>query len=527
MKTWTLLYLAALAVACARPESDTRGARRVIGEQDEASTRFDRAQSAAFFAGISEFDDEGLNRVPYAVDDAVDLAWTFSLERNVALVLPENIVLALSGQPVKEESRERLKKLTAAGARTTAASRDEILTRLEAQAKKTGRDGILIAGFASHGFTIDGTPYVLAATSSFGNRRSSLSSATIFDAAALARRSLIFIDACRERVSDGVRGAARPAVPTALLQRMPGVNGQVVFYAGTYAYDDHRKKNGVFTNAILDCLRCDMLRDARGVVTVGTLATSVEKRVLKWINDYRDPSVGKAIQVSMDVDAGTMPLAVCSRPPQPHRARSDGSTAIALDEHDDELWRRDLPRRLLHAEAADLDGDALSEVIAGAADGTIATFDADGHPGWTAMVPSLRTLITADLFRKKRRQVVVLAGMRLTVFDYDGTRMSAYLHSRELQNVVVDRMTSRHAPRIVVTDAAGNVFMLDPKKVGTRRPLWQGTMRPPSPIRGVEITDHDNDGRRDITIRTERGRVVLAFDGHTLQSDGAQFFSLH
>jgi len=526
MKASTLLCLAVLMLACARPEGTARGARPVVDTQQEPSTRFDRAQSAALFVGVSHFDDANLKSVPYAVDDAVDLAYAFALERNVALVLPGNVVLALAGEPVKEESRERLTKLLNAGARRTAATRDEILRRLDEQAKKTGSDGIFIAGFASHGFATDGTPYVLAATSSFGNRRSSLSAPRIFEASSSATRSLIFIDACRERVSGGVRGPGTN-VPTPLLQRMPGINGQVVFYAGTYAYDDHRRKNGVFTNAVLDCLRCDMLRDARGVVTAGTLATSVEKRVLKWIRANRDPSIRKAIQVSMDVDAGAMPLASCPRPSGAHRARGESSTVIALDEHDVKLWQRDMQHPVTEAEAADLDGDGLNEVIAGMSDGTIATFSPDGLPFWTATVPSLHTFLTADLFRKKRRQVVALAGTRLTVFDHDGTRMSAYSHTRELQNVIVDRMTSRHAPRIVVTDAAGSVFMLDPKKVGSGRQLWQGTMRPPSAIRELESSDHDHDGRREITIHTEKGRIVLAFDGHTLHADGTQSFSLH
>ncbi|HEX8407355.1 MAG TPA: caspase family protein [Thermoanaerobaculia bacterium] len=514
-----------LTLACSQPEDRGRGATPIVKVKRASSARFDHRQSAAFFAGVRTFHDPSLLSVMYAVDDAVDLAYMFAFERNVALVRPQDVVLALSGDPVKEESRQRLTKLTNAGARVTTATRDEILTRLEEQAKKTGPDGIFIAGFASHGFMTDGVPYVLSTTSSFGVRRNSVSSAKIFDIAATAGRSLILIDACRERTDGAVRGSVPQKAPTAMLQRMPAIQGQVVLYAGTFTYDDHKKKNGVFTSAVLDSLRCDMQRDARGVVTATTLADSVEKRVLKWINANRDPSLRKATQVIMDIDAKAMPLASCARIPGIHRVQLIDNAVVAFDENGDELWRQDLTFRAANAKAADLDGDTLNEALVSTAN-TIAVFDADQERIWTAATPSLRSFITADLFRKKRNQVVALAGERLMIFDPDGTQIAMYAHSRELQHVVADRMTTSHSPRIVAADVAGRVFMLNPKKVQRGRELWQGTVRPASAIRRLEMADYDNDGNRDIIIRTATGHVVLAFDGHVLHSDGVRFVAI-
>ena len=528
MKAAALLLLLLLTPLACSPSDGvaTRGARPVKTKH-AMPARFDRAQSSGFFVGVRTFDDPTLQSVMYAVDDAVDLAYTFSLERNVALVAPQNVVLAISGEPVKEESRERLRKLLVAGARQTTATREQILQHLRKQAARTGPDGILIAAFASHGFMTGGMQYVLTTTSAFGSRGTSVPAATIFDIAATANRSLILIDACRERTEGATRGPRPNAqnlmnAPLPLLQRMPGISGQVVLYAGGYAYDDHKKKNGAFTSAVLDCLRCDMQRDARGVVTAETLAASVEKRVLKWINDHHDPTLKSATQVMWDVDAKGMPLASCAQPPEIQRVRTSGSTAIALDANGGELWRRDVPGATAGAEAADLDGDALNEAIVSGTD-RIAAFDTDGQRIWTASTPSLRSFLTADLFRTPQMQVVAVAGSRLMIIDDDGTLLSTYAHAGELRHVVVERETSHHAPRIVAVDDDGTIFMLAPKRAADVRKVWQGKLRPASAIRGVEITDRDKDGHREITIRTEAGKAVLAFDGHLLDSDGARF----
>ena len=90
----------------------------------EPLARFDREQSAALFVGVRRFTrDSTLAPVRFAVDDAVDLAYAFALDPNVALVPPHRVVLALSGQPEKAESKKRLEELKAAHATVTGADR--------------------------------------------------------------------------------------------------------------------------------------------------------------------------------------------------------------------------------------------------------------------------------------------------------------------------------------------------------------------------------------------------------------------
>ena len=175
----------------------------------DARTTFDRTQSAALFVGVQQFTDPSIDRVLYAVDDAVDLAFVVALDPAVNLVAADRVTLALSGEPVKQESQHRLKKLIAAGATRTTATQNDVLTLLRRQAAIAGKDGILIVAFATHGFRRDGLPYVLAASSVFQHEQTSLSTAKVLDiaAASQAARSLFFFDVCQQRVPSESRAS--------------------------------------------------------------------------------------------------------------------------------------------------------------------------------------------------------------------------------------------------------------------------------------------------------------------------------
>ena len=323
MKPWMLVCLIALSIlpSPVAIAQDSRAARPVQ-TQSTPPAKFDRTQSAALFVGIRRFTrDETLTEVKYAVDDAIDLASVLALDRRVSLVTPGRVVLALSGTPQKPESQQRLDQLVAAGATVAAASQADILTLVTRQAGLAGREGLLILSISSHGFSHDGTPYVLAASSLFELPETSISTARLLDIAARsdAGRSLIFLDACRERVSTGTQQAvdADAVIAAPLVEGMSHVDGQVVFYAaaaGKYAYDDDEKRNGVFTTAVIEGLQCKAEADERGLITVETLAAYVETHVRSWIQKHKDPTARKAIQVNMDGETKTMPLAICGYP---------------------------------------------------------------------------------------------------------------------------------------------------------------------------------------------------------------------
>ncbi len=61
----------------------------------EGESAFNLAASAGLFVGITSFEDKRIAAVPFAVDDAVDLAHLCALE--LGLVPPKRAVLLLAG----------------------------------------------------------------------------------------------------------------------------------------------------------------------------------------------------------------------------------------------------------------------------------------------------------------------------------------------------------------------------------------------------------------------------------------------
>jgi uncharacterized caspase-like protein len=284
----------------------------------DADALIDAAQSAGLFVGVREFTyDTTLAEVRYAVDDAVDLAFVLALEREPRLVDAKRVVLALSGEPQKAESQDRLKKLLAAGASRRTAGHSEVLTLLDAQAANVGGNGILIVSFATHGMSEDGVQFLLASDSLLLKRGTKITDAEVVDAVSRAgvRRALILLDACRQRLTKDTRaGDADPRAAAGLLQDLAKVEGRVVLSAaapGKYAYDDEVLRNGVFTAAVMEGLRCGAATNDRGFVTADTLSSYVEERVLQWVQRNRDRDARVATQLQCDGASKKMPLAVC------------------------------------------------------------------------------------------------------------------------------------------------------------------------------------------------------------------------
>lgn len=329
------LLIAVTASSLCYVFADSRGVRPVSANRPAGAAAFDPTQSAALFVGIRRFPyDQTLAEVRYAVDDAIDLASALALDERARLIDPSHVILALSGEPLKPDSRRNLGRLVSAGARVSTAGDADILNALDEQARVAGKKGILILAFATHGYSRQGSQYLLTATSILRHTESAISESEIRDIASQsdAARSLILIDACRERLTEDRRSGGPDARSAArLLHAMDGVHGQVVLSAaaaGQYAYDDDDRRNGVFTAAVIDGLRCQASPDERGLITIDTLSSFVEQHVLTWIRKHRDPRATHATQLICEGAAKTMPLAEC------YRITSSGATpAIEADSH--------------------------------------------------------------------------------------------------------------------------------------------------------------------------------------------------
>lgn len=537
-----MITIVFVSIATCAPRSfDGRSVRPLSGDdRARAAAWYARKESTALFVGVRKFSRGDTPDVPYAVDDAVDLAYTFALERRTALVLPQRVVLALSGKPQKEESKRRLRELEEAGAQVRPATQSDILSLLRQQAATAGKNGIVIVSFATHGFLRDGVPYLLGEASVFEFPQTALAAATVLEMAATspAARSLILIDACRNRLG-GTRGGESnlntAAAHLTMVRRMARTTGQAVFYAaaaGEYAYDDPKRQNGVFTAAVLDGLQCNAaLSD--GVVNAQNLETYVDGQVRKWIRLYKHQAVSKGIQVTIDGGARNMPLACC-RPPcfpatlqGPILAVKEGSLLRVTDGSGVELWKDDAGAAIDAVEVADLDADGNQEVVAsvrggGGRGGRLLVFNRNGRQIGGADEPlTLQTFIIGDLARKGRRSIVAIwtddksSASRLSVYDGSGKLVSTYEHQGHLQYVSIARASARHDPRLVVTglDARGEprVFLLHPKKLASGKPVW--TWTPPARIQGVDFIDVDGDEKNEIAVSTADGRTILGFNG--------------
>ena len=511
----------------------------MVTESGPEPETFSRDASAALFVGVRSFTHRQLASVPYAADDAVDLAYLFAFNRRVCLVRADRVVLALSGRPEKEESRQKLEALRKAGAKVRPADPGDILSLLRAQAALAGKNGIFIVSIATHGFVRDGNPYILGASSLVQERQTTLSMAEVLDIAARsgAGRSLVFVDACRERIAPATRSVTREAETAApLLHRMSRTHGQAILFAaaaGQYAYDDPVKRNGVFTEAVIDGLNCNAATPG-GFVTASTLATHVENGVLKWIRANIDRSVRSATQISIDGDARNMPLSQCwNQCSDPSacgivRVAINGSSVDAFKSDGTRAWRHEAGEPIEKAEVEDLDADGSNEVVL-VTRRRVTAFDGEGKQLWSAQEgATLRSTAIGDLFRKHTRQVVTVwrddhsPTSRVAVFSAEGQRLSSFDYRGRLDRVVVGRPTAHHAPKIVVigkgAGGAASVLLFDPKKMSRGKPLWSGHLAPRhATISDIAIAGYDKSCTRGICITTTDGDLlVLDFKGKVI-----------
>jgi uncharacterized caspase-like protein len=279
----------------------------------------DPKKSAALFVGIRDFPwDKTLATVPYAVDDAVDLAYELTMEQKPSLVDPKRVVLALSGKPQKSESQEKLRKLLAAGATPRDATTEDILDVLESQSRSVASNGIFIVAFATHGVSDEGTQYLLTASSTLGHyHRTALTDAEIRETVSRngVARSIIFIDACRERLTKDRRsGDVDPRSVATFVRAFSRITGQVIFSAapgGGYAYDDEERQNGVFTATLIEGLRCGARANASGFITVDALHSYVEAHVLAWLQAHKNRDAKTATQWTSEGNSKELPLSIC------------------------------------------------------------------------------------------------------------------------------------------------------------------------------------------------------------------------
>jgi hypothetical protein len=295
---------------------------------DASRGTFDPAASVGLFVGIRTFQNaDEFAEVPYAVDDAVDLAYMFS--STLRLVTPQRVRLALSGEPQKPESITRLAELRAQGAVVQQATYTTLLTMLSRAAGEVDTAGALIVSMATHG---ENERLMAADTSKAEQESTSMAVSLVLQrvGASKAGRRLVLLDACREIREPGRRGDdPTAAMSSRFADALANARGTVVIAAtttGGFSYDDPARRNGVFTGALLDGLSGEAPSNTDGFVTIETLKTFVNQRVTAWVtaNRPRD-SVSRGVTLTAEpITLEQMPLA--EHPQRRVRAREQELT---------------------------------------------------------------------------------------------------------------------------------------------------------------------------------------------------------
>ena len=285
-----------------------------------ASVRKYRDVSAGLFVGVSEFVDSSLTTVPYAVDDAVDLAHLFVVE--LELLDAAKAGLLLAGEPRKDKSKTRLETLLGLGVKRALARMPEVYREVQGLGLKTGKDGLFVLSFAGHGVTDRGSGVlVLEDAVRWKLERTGLHWEDLLvemNERVKADRKLLLLDACRERYTDDKRGAgeAESRFSEAFTQAMEAAKGCAVLAGaglGGLAYDDTQRGNGVFTAALLDGLSGEAPGNADALVTVVELAQFAEERVNEWIRTHKQQTKPQGISTRFDSLAiQNLPLAINS-----------------------------------------------------------------------------------------------------------------------------------------------------------------------------------------------------------------------
>ena len=321
---WTAAAGILAGISCAEEvsakfeEASVRGGK-LLPREFRQLQGFDPEKGAGLFVGVGNFSkDHQVTRIPYAVDDAVDLAHLFSLE--LGLIAPQKVRLFLAGEPVKEESRRRLEALVAKRARVEGASIAEVLVALDESTRTTTEEGFLVVTFATHGLTFEEEHYLMAEESnSRFISKTGLETEKVFGLISKipSERRLVLVDACRQNLFID-RAAGSPdeesKLSKAFLDALSEAEGQVILTAareGEYAYDDKTLRNGVFSRAVLDGLRCGARSDRKGLIRSRSLCRFVSERVRSWTLERKKDVRKPGIECRYGGAGDSLPLSLC------------------------------------------------------------------------------------------------------------------------------------------------------------------------------------------------------------------------
>lgn len=249
--------------------------------------------SAGLFVGVGAFDaGSNLGSLKYAPDDAVALAHLFTLE--LKLVPVDRARVAISGTPRSQRGNNQLAALKAAGVRFVGADKNALLGALrQIKAEASQEDGLIVVSVATHGFEDGGGQYLMPSN---GLREEAATTGIPLNLVkqrlqeASARKRILLLDACREAVEGGTRGAE--TATAGLQESFRKAEGFAVLgscSAKQLSWESDELQQGVFTHHFVQALKGGVGGSpSDGLIRLGDVAQWVAVETAKWARVNRN-----------------------------------------------------------------------------------------------------------------------------------------------------------------------------------------------------------------------------------------------
>jgi WD40 repeat protein len=179
------------------------------------------------------------------------------------------------------------------------ATKDEVLDGLEWIVRETTSKDVAVVFFAGHGVNDpNGVYYFLP--HDFISDKIKRTGVPFFDIkqtlAALAGKSLFFVDTCHAGNIMGVRRAAPLDITAVINELSSAENGTVVFASSSgnqYSLEDDAWGNGAFTKAVIEGLNGKADYMGRGKITINMLDLYISERVKELTHGKQTPTTTK------------------------------------------------------------------------------------------------------------------------------------------------------------------------------------------------------------------------------------------
>lgn len=232
------------------------GAGRNV-ERVAAMEEFQQNRKVAIVVGVEQYSSNlGFKPLYYAVDDAKLIAQTLQQQGYKVQLLTDS-----------------------------QATRDAILDRIEQVGKTLPEgDGTLIFYFSGHGLAENNTNYLASFGAVAGRLQSSALSLKEVEAEirkTQAPRAVLFIDACRDPLPTGSKGANRGFI----YEKSEGMKVLFATKFGEKSYERDELKQGVFSHFLNRALR-GQAAEADGLITFDSLTRYVQQGTADWTLEH-------------------------------------------------------------------------------------------------------------------------------------------------------------------------------------------------------------------------------------------------